>query len=188
MRNFFKDAIFTNFIYSCEFETPSVEVLDACVFLPSCYESVALSNRSGWQSPIFTKDFLHAAFSSLKSEVLNFAAEVSRMEQLDVNFNVSEFWVNLNSSSAYNVPHPHPGSDLVVVYYADVPKDSGDLVLVRNDSGLNSRLFINKPREFHFSLKPQTGRAYAFPAWLLHYVEAGQSVDVRVSVSFNLHI
>jgi uncharacterized protein (TIGR02466 family) len=186
MQNLRKDTIFTNFIYSVELLTPAEEVHAACLLLKDTYNTTANSNRNGWQSPGFGSTAPSVIFESLKAEVIQFANKIADTEQLGFSFKVANWWANVSKSDAYNVVHSHPGTDLVVVYYAKATDKSGELVLIRNDSSLSSNLFNNRPYETRFPLKPQAGRAYAFPAWLLHYVELSQDDEERVSVSFNL--
>lgn len=186
MQNLRKDTIFTNFIYSVELLTPAGEVHAACLLLKDTYNTTANSNRNGWQSPGFGSTAPSVIFESLKAEVIQFANKIADTEQLGFSFKVANWWANVSKSDAYNVVHSHPGTDLVVVYYAKATDKSGELVLIRNDSSLSSNLFNNRPYETRFPLKPQAGRAYAFPAWLLHYVELSQDDEERVSVSFNL--
>lgn len=186
MQNLRKDTIFTNFIYSVELSTPAEETHAACLLLKDTYNTTANSNRNGWQSPGFGSAAPSVIFESLKAEVIQFANKIADTEQLGFSFKVANWWANVSKSDAYNVVHSHPGTDLVVVYYAKATDKSGELVLIRNDSSLSSNLFNNRPYETRFPLKPQAGRAYAFPAWLLHYVELSQDDEERVSVSFNL--
>jgi uncharacterized protein (TIGR02466 family) len=187
MNNLFKDTIFSSFVYSCEFDICPASVSETCLRLPEEYEGVVVSNRRGWQSPGFRGQTPYNVLNELALKVLDFSREVSRIEQLNIEINIDNFWVNINPANAYNMAHTHPGSDLVVVYYAKVPENSGDLFLVRNDSALSNSLFINSStNKLQFGVSPQVGRAYAFPAWLLHYVEASESEDSRVSISFNM--
>ena len=186
MKNLCKDTIFTNFIYSAELSTPAEEVHAACLLLKGTYDTAVISNRNGWQSPGFGSTAPSAVFESLKAEVTQFANQIANTEQLGFSFKVANWWANISKANSYNVVHSHPGTDLVVVYYAKATDKSGELVLIRNDSSLSSSLFNNRPYETRFPLKPQAGRAYAFPAWLLHYVELSQDDEERVSISFNL--
>ena len=187
MQNLCKDTIFTHFIYSAELSTPVEEVYAACLLLKNTYNTTINSNRNGWQSPGFSDGAAPSViFESLKAEVIQFANQISDAERLGLEFKVGNWWANISESNAYNVVHSHPGTDLVVVYYAKATDQSGELVLIRNDSSLSSNLFTNRPQESRFPLKPQAGRAYAFPAWLLHYVELSQDDEDRVSISFNL--
>jgi uncharacterized protein (TIGR02466 family) len=186
MQSLRKDTIFTNFIYSVELSTPAEETYAACLLLKDTYNTAANSNRNGWQSPGFGSTAPSVIFEALKAEVTQFANKIADTEQLGFQFKVGNWWANISKSDAYNVVHSHPGTDLVVVYYAKATDKSGELVLIRNDSSLSSNLFNNRPYETRFPLKPQAGRAYAFPAWFLHYVELSQDDEERVSVSFNL--
>lgn len=186
MKNLCRDHIFTNFIYSAELSVSAAEVHDGCVQLKHNYESAGNSNRDGWQSPGFGSGAPLLVFEALSAQVIEFANTVSASEQLGAKFRVANWWANINDAGAYNVVHSHPGTDLVVIYYPKVSAQSGDLVLVRNDSALSSNLFNNRRRELSFPLRPETGRAYAFPAWFLHYVEPSQDAEPRVSVAYNL--
>jgi len=137
-------------------------------------------------SPCFGSGAPLVVFEALSAQVIEFANTVSVSEQLGAQFKVANWWANINDAGSYNVVHSHPGTDLVVVYYPKVSAQSGNLMLIRNDSALSSSLFNNKRQELSFPLRPETGRAYAFPGWFLHYVEPSQDDEARVSVAFNL--
>lgn len=186
MKNLYRDHIFTNFVYSAELSVPAAEVHDGCVQLKQNYADVGNSNRNGWQSPGFGEGAPLPIFGVLADKVIEFANTVSASEQLGVQFRVANWWANINDAGAYNVVHSHPGTDLVVIYYPKVSAQSGNLALIRNDSALSSSLFNNKRQELSFYLRPETGRAYAFPAWFLHYVEPSQDSELRISVAYNL--
>lgn len=186
MKNLCRDTIFTNFIYSAELLVPAAEVYEGCLQLKQNHANAENSNRNGWQSPGFNSDAPLPIFTELNNQVIEFAKLVSTDEQLGLKFKIANWWANINDAGAYNVVHSHPGTDLVVIYYPKVSTQSGNLTLVRNDSALSSSLFNNKRLELSFSLQPETGRAYAFPAWFLHYVEPSQDNECRVSVAFNL--
>jgi uncharacterized protein (TIGR02466 family) len=186
MKNVCKDNIFTNFVYSAELLTPVGDLNIASSRLKESYNTAENSNRNGWQSPGFGGGEPSAVFGALKNEIISFANQIASAERLGFNFKVVNWWVNISAPGAYNVVHSHPGTDLVVVYYVSATDKSGELVLLRNDSSLSSNLFSNRPHELKFPLQPMAGRAYAFPAWLLHYVELSQDEEERISISFNL--
>lgn len=186
MKNLCRDSIFTNFIYSAELSVPAAEVYEGCLRLKQNYDTVGNSNRNGWQSPGFGSGAPLPIFGVLSEKVIELANTVSVNEQLGLKFKMANWWANINDAAAYNVVHSHPGTDLVVIYYPKVSAQSGNLMLIRNDSALSSSLFNNKRQELSFPLRPETGRAYAFPAWFLHYVEPSLDNETRVSVAFNL--
>jgi len=186
MKNLCRDSIFTNFVYSAELSVSAADIYDACLQLKQSYANAENSNRNGWQSPGFGNGAPLLVFEALSAQVIEFANTVSASEQLGVQFRMANWWANINDAGAYNVVHSHPGTDLAVIYYPKVSAKSGNLMLVRNDSALSSSLFNNKRQELSFPIQPQAGRAYAFPAWFLHYVEPSQDDECRVSVAFNL--
>lgn len=186
MKNLCRDTIFTNFVYSAELPVSAAEVYEGCLQLIQSHANAENSNRDGWQSPGFGSGAPLLVFETLSARVIEFANTVSASEQLGAQFKVANWWANINDAGAYNVVHSHPGTDLVVIYYPKVSAQSGSLVLVRNDSALSSSLFNNRRQELSFLLRPEVGKAYAFPAWFLHYVEPSQDDAPRVSVAYNL--
>jgi hypothetical protein len=186
MKNLLKDSIFNNFFYSVELSTPLLDAYDACIGVKNSMPGVQNSNRIGWQSVGFGCGAPNLVLENLTKEVIEFADHIALVEMLGFNFKIANWWINVNPTNSYNVVHSHPGTDLVVLYYPTVPENSGRLAIVRNDSSLSSNLFINRPEELNFAIQPISGRAYAFPAWFLHYVEPSSSRQERVSIAFNL--
>jgi uncharacterized protein (TIGR02466 family) len=187
MQNIKRDLIFTSFLYSAELDLDPQEVE---IYANKCMdstESVSISNRGGWQSQAI-KPTNGDIMEKLSTKVISFANFVSVHERLQFQFDIDNFWININPVSAHNVTHSHAGVDLIAVYYSYVPQNSGDLVLLRNDSSICSPLFKRKPSETEFCITPEQGNVYVFPPWLLHYVEANNGDDKRVSVAFNLKI
>ena len=79
-----------------------------------------ISNRGGWQSPLFKvnnkDDVLHSflikcftKFPTIKESVKIFA----------------EAWININKPGDYNIKHLHPTCDLSGVVWLKVPQNSG---------------------------------------------------------------
>ena len=65
------------------------------------------------------------------------------------------------------------------VYYVQIPKDSGKLMLEYN---------INQYQTGDCSVEPVVGDFYMFPSTLNHWVTKNLGDDLRVSISFNANV
>jgi len=95
-----------------------------------------------------------------------------------------------------DTPHHHIGkSTLVGVYYADVPINSGDILLhdprgpmVWNNLGFNPNDPIaTKSARCYHRVKPHNGLLLLFPGSLVHSVETNLSNQNRTSIVINVH-
>jgi hypothetical protein len=84
------------------------------------------------------------------------------------------FWFNAQGPGQDTSAHTHDENDELVsgVYYVNVPKNSGKLVLM--DGQLTIRVM------------PKAGNFLFFPPTLLHRVEVNRSDEQRLSIAFNL--
>lgn len=95
-----------------------------------------------------------------------------------------------------DTPHHHPYVDLVGVYYAKVPENSGDLLVLDPrgsvnimwqdpniyvpDTGQNSRVY--------YRITPKPGMLVLFPSYVFHSVETNFSNDTRISIVFEIKV
>ena len=155
-------------------------------------EGIQRSNKLGWHSAIDMhhreeyNEFTMALFDAMK-EVMNNECYHPNLEPL-----IGTMWANINKKFSYNKTHVHPGSLWSGVYYVKAPENSGDLLIKDPRSGpliLDPRRDENKqrPRQLwnEVKYKPTVGRLIIFPGWLPHEVDANQSEDERISISFN---
>ena len=155
-------------------------------------EGIQRSNKLGWHSAIDMhhreeyNEFTMALFDAMK-EVMNNECYHPNLEPL-----IGTMWANINKKFSYNKTHVHPGSLWSGVYYVKAPENYGDLLIKYPRSGpliLDPRRDENKqrPRQLwnEVKYKPTVGRLIIFPGWLPHEVDANQSEDERISISFN---
>ena len=105
---------------------------------------------------------------------------------LDYHVANIEYWCNINKCYNYNVMHSHGRADLIGIYYVQLPPNSGNLVLMRNDGSQYCDLYENRADMLEYIIEPEVGRLYVLPGHLWHYVTGSDSVRDRVSVSFNI--
>jgi uncharacterized protein (TIGR02466 family) len=190
MKNFMNDYLFPSFLTSCEVENlNSFAVLSDCNLVHSECAGVKKSNVNGWHSELFHgSNTEYQTLNKLSHEALLFANQVLALHNTQQKISKMTWWVNINPENSYNVIHSHPKADLSVVYYVQVAKDSGELVIMRNDGAMHTDLFAKQPNGMRFALKPEVGRFYAFPAHLLHQVLNNVSGQDRISIAFNMTI
>ena len=85
----------------------------------------------------------------------------------------SGFWINDMGPNESTTEHNHDDFDELLsgVYYVDVPKDSGELVIVDQYS--------------RTLLKPQAGMFVFFAPDVLHSVNKNNSLERRISIGMN---
>ena len=138
------------------------------------------SNMGGWQS----RDNLHEdpIFQEFNKTLL-VASKGILENYTDKDPYIQSMWANINVKGDFNAHHTHEG-ELSGVYYCQVTKDCGKLVLVDPAVRSNVSLIKNK----NFPIHPERLALVMFPSWLEHYVEPNQSDDLRISISFNIGV
>ena len=189
----FNTDIFPSFISSC---TPNInlELLEQeCYQVKDYFDCVDTSNRNGYHSPSFTTEnsFEYKEFNQLSTLIevaKEFSKDTLRTKNLRSDIQEISFWVNVNKSYNYNVLHSHGRADLIGIYYVSVPKESGNFVILRNDGSQYCNLYDGRSDLLELNLEPKFGRLYIMPGYLWHYVEANESLEDRISISFNVYL
>lgn len=167
-------------------------------------ESVARSNRGGWQS---TWD-MHEWGGEAMRKVLSFARAIVDDATVDRAGNRRNLtwrincWANVSRTGHGNQFHTHPGALWSVVYYVD---DGG----VCADPSLGGEFEVLDPRgvapvmyapELTFPgpdyvglgeshrLTPRAGVFIVFPSWLLHGVCPYHGTRERISIAVNFSL
>ena len=117
------------------------------------------------------------------------------IEELDIEMNADDLWVNYMQAGDFNPLHTH-GGDYSFVLFLDVPKklEEEQKKFEGTSSKPGSLIFEYvhqaKPRwaTTGTSVLPKAGDFYMFPALLQHWVCPFKSKVTRISVSGNLRI
>lgn len=110
---------------------------------------------------------------------------------------IDNAWLNINKRDGQNRVHNHQ-STLSGCLYLQVPKDSGDFVVVNspNESYIyrsygclhvddNNVPIYPEHAVQELYYKPNVGDIYIFPSHLLHYVQPNKTDNKRISIAFN---
>ncbi len=102
----------------------------------------------------------------------------------DLKFSIKESWLNVTDSKGYQDFHIHTNT-ISGCFYHRVPKDSGDLILRSDSTGLK----LWKPYQYQdSSITPEDSSLILFPSFLEHAVRPNLSDKARISLAFNLDL
>jgi uncharacterized protein (TIGR02466 family) len=114
------------------------------------------------------------------------------------NIELTNSWLNINKKNSQNIMHIHPTSILSGCFYIKVPKNSGDLTIVRNsfdqfiyqDYGNTHKnekgeQILTSFTADMFSFIPKVGDIYIFPSHIQHQVSINETNKSRISIAFN---
>ena len=162
-----------------------------------------VSNVGGFQSEIYDplknepsilKDFINATVPYLNKYVKYY--EIKEPYTIEA----VETWININGGRDYNLHHSHSGGlspcDFSGVYYAQVPKNSGHLVLINPDSiALQQKFYYYENNHFNqfnsgkYTIEPKDMDLVLFSSHIYHHVLPNyNSTQSRISYSFNFNI
>jgi uncharacterized protein (TIGR02466 family) len=151
-----------------------------------------ISNRGGWQSP--SDFYLNESFDEYTDYILKNA--LMSLTHYDLNFKLSNMWININGERDYNVIHNHPNSLISGVFWVKTPENCGSLIFHSPHSFTQHLLLhsvdseIAKEQNYYgsFTFEPKEGTIILFPSELLHGVEPNKSNQDRISIAFNLNL
>jgi len=117
------------------------------------------------------------------------------IEDLNVDLQADDLWVNYMKPGDFNPVHTHSG-DYSFVLFLDVPKqltkEQDDYKGTGSKPGTLNFEFTQQARPAWATtgatIRPQTGDMFMFPALLQHWVCPFKSKVTRISVSGNLRI
>ena len=154
--------------------------------------AVIKSNTGGYQSNLL--DNSHSIIKETKEifakAITQFAETIYIKKPFTINFD--DPWLNVNRESHLNKTHTHPGSELSLTYYCEVPVDSGRIVF--ENPVLHQRtttIWYEKHDVWnseYINLTPKKYDLIIFPSYLPHYVEPNKSNKPRISLACNVQI
>jgi len=189
----FDTDIFPSFLRSCSPNLDHKRLLDQCYQLQKNFSGVENSNTGGYHSPTFTiknkssfEEF--EELSKLMKITQIFIKDTLQSREITSEVDDISFWLNINKTHSYNVMHSHGRADLIGTYYLCLPENSGNFVVTRNDGSQYCNLYASRQDLLELTIHPKEGRLYLLPGHLWHYVEANQSDQDRISISFNVYL
>lgn len=183
-----EEIIFPSFLVSCKPDIDLNKLKKESYDIKQNFTSVSKSNFKGYQSPSFNfqhNDCGKSEFVKLEKNVCQFVQSFLNAKKYNLSLHGHEWWLNINSTSSYNVLHHHKRADLISIFYIQCDDSSSCLTLMRDDGSTYCSLYKNKPEEMSLTIPPVSGRLYLLPGHLWHYVTSNSSYEDRISVSYN---
>jgi len=184
-----KEGFFPTLIYAEDFKLDTNQMAQNITQWSKEDKGVIKTNVNGWHST--TDMHTKPEYKPLVDELFRMVYQVFNEEFLDGEPKLGNMWANINPPGGYNKPHIHPNSLFSGVYYVKTPPNSGRLICNDPRPGIQTCMPNRKkgqpPKHLwrEVNLQPQENRAIMFNSWLWHNVEANQSNEDRISVSFN---
>jgi len=154
--------------------------------------AVIKSNTGGYQSGLL--DNSHRIIKETKNifakAITQFAETIYVKKPFTINFDHP--WLNVNRENHFNKTHTHAGSDLSIVFYCEVPTNSGGIVF--ENPVLHQRttmIWYEKHGMWnseYIQFAPKKYDLIIFPSYLPHFVEPNKSNQPRISLACNAQI
>lgn len=152
--------------------------------------SVIGSNRGGWQSynDFYYDDLSFDPYFNYIQNHVNIA-----LQFYNINFAITELWININKPGDYNVSHNHHRL-MSGVLWIQTPENCGNMNFESPDNYNYAMMYrhidsqiAEKQKYFEqYSFVPKEGTMLFFPSSLKHSVDLNQSNHDRISITFNL--
>ena len=102
---------------------------------------------------------------------------------------ITNSWFNFQNVGSQLKLHHHAGSKLSAALYINVDENSSKLFFENpNHLAVFNYYTEHNQSEYNhewFSFQPKKGDLYIFPSWANHSVDANESEEPRISLSFN---
>jgi uncharacterized protein (TIGR02466 family) len=155
-------------------------------------DGVSISNRGGWQSP--SDFYLDESFDQFTDYILK--NTLMSLKHYNLDFKLSNMWININKKGNYNILHDHPNSTISGVFWVKTPENCGSLMFHSPHNFTQDLLLhsvdseIAKKQNYYggYYFSPKEGTMILFPSDLMHGVEPNESEDDRISIAFNLQV
>jgi uncharacterized protein (TIGR02466 family) len=101
----------------------------------------------------------------------------------EIDFFISESWINIGGSGARQEKHMHLRSEISGCYYHKTNTLDGAIVFECNDKMLQK---FSGSNITSIEYQPELGKIILFPSYLTHSVKTNQTEDDRISIAFNI--
>lgn len=170
------------FVKECDFDLE--RLLDKAYKHKSNVKSLNKSGVNSYQGHEFRDN-------DLENEITDSLPQLETRKLKDIK--VSTMWLNINGAESYNQPHTHdPFGNIALsgVFYIKTPENSGNIRFFDPRGIITDAIdmkYYNASTSW-FEITPYENLLIIFPSWLYHSVGVNQSIQDRISISFNIKI
>ena len=126
-----------------------------------------------------------------EKSINTYSKNVLGVDPQDLNYRITQSWINICSPNASHHQHTHPNSFISGVFYIKVNSGSDKITFI-NEFMQKKEIKIEKGVEFNsfnaseWSHYVRKGELILFPSNLTHYVPPVEGESDRISLSFNV--
>ena len=126
-----------------------------------------------------------------EKSINTYSKKVLGVDTQDLNYRITQSWINICSPNASHHQHTHPNSFISGVFYIKVNSGSDKITFI-NEFMQKKEIKIEKGVEFNsfnaseWSHYVRKGELILFPSNLTHYVPPVEGESDRISLSFNV--
>lgn len=153
------------------------------------------SNIGGWHSNVnlFENPDFQIYSTLIKKEVEYCLSQIIE----NLNFKISEGWININKKGDFNLTHTHPESDLSAVFWISTKGEKSGRIEFENPCNFEQNNLLSKIKKevrdsFNLNkshwIVPKDGVLLIFPSNIRHMVFPNQTFDDRISIAFNIKL
>ena len=103
-----------------------------------------------------------------------------------LNWEIDDIWLNIAKKDEYQEEHNHGSNLFSGVVYIQIPPNSGNFEFI---NPLTAEAILMKDADnfpFAYNIKPIESMIMLFPSWMSHRVLPNDSLQDRISISFNI--
>jgi uncharacterized protein (TIGR02466 family) len=184
------------------FEVPVMEshlnidnknLINKCYQIQDSQPKSSKSNYGGYQSS--NLNLQDTDFNFLLNEILRHCDIINKKRTFfNHNFEISNYWININKHKDYNIEHTHPFSIFSGSFYIKMPKNCGGIEFLHPSELFSHHWSDENKSTFNSTVSsvwtytPPEGTLLIFPSWLKHRVQPNESVEDRITLAFNITI
>ena len=126
-----------------------------------------------------------------EKSINTYSKKVLGVDTQDLNYRITQSWINICSPNASHHQHTHPNSFISGVFYIKVNSGSDKITFI-NEFMQKKEIKIEKGVQFNsfnaseWSHYVRKGELILFPSNLTHYVPPVEGESDRISLSFNV--
>jgi len=143
-----------------------------------------ISNNGGWQSHCYLKSgktcneldkFISIVEKKFKYQHMRFGKRLF----------IDALWININGNGSSNRIHDHLGGPFLSgVFYLNAKNNMGNIVFLKTHN--ISWMTVDDINMYSLELPANTEKMYVFSASLPHFVKENNTMEDRISLSFNM--
>ena len=149
-------------------------------------------NSTSFEDKVFNIDELKKIKQFCEQHLKKYVEQVICPEE-EVDFYITQSWINVTKPGEFHHPHSHPNSIVSGVFYIATEED--DTFTLEDPNYRIKQIIKFEPTEYNawnsiaWTLPSKNNELLLFPSWIKHRVEVNErATRDRISISFNTFV